>query len=206
MNPFLQRHWFKLVITIVFFAIVASLFVQLNGGKESMPVIRQAADFQLEDADGSRVALSDYGGKVRIVYFFFGSCPDVCYPTNHILSGVQKELVKAGVFGSDAMIFSISFDPARDTPERLKEYAGSLEADPAAWKFLRGEEQATADLAEQYGVSVLKANDGNFIHSNIITLVDREGNIRKHISAADLKVTPAEIAKSVRQLVEEPAP
>jgi protein SCO1 len=203
MNETMKKHWFKLLITAVVLIVLASMMLRVQGGKEDMPVMGQASDFKLTEPGGKTVGLADHAGKVRLVYFFYSSCPDVCLPTNHILSGVQKELTDAGVFGSDAVMYSITFDPERDTAERLKEYSTALRADPTGWLFLRGGEQQVIDLAKSYKVGVAKAEDGLYIHSNLIILVDRDGNIRKYISAAQADVNPKEIASSIRQLVDE---
>jgi protein SCO1 len=203
MNETMKKHWFKLLITAVVLIVLASMMLRLQSGKEDLPTLGQAPDFKLTEPGGKTVGLSDHAGKVRLVYFFYSSCPDVCLPTNHILAGVQKELADAGVLGSDAVMYSITFDPERDTAERLKEYSAALRADPAGWFFLRGGEQQAIDLAKSYKVGVAKAEDGLYIHSNLIILVDREGNVRKYISAAQLDVKPNDIAATIRQLVDE---
>lgn len=172
-----------------------------------LPVEKEGAPFSFTDIDGQTVTLDNTNGKVRLLYFFFANCPDVCPPTTFLLSQVQNRLKEDNLFGDDVMILSVTIDPERDTPEALREFAGKFGADFAGWKFLRGEEKATADLAKNYGILVTKDNDGNFGHMNLIVLLDREGRIRKWISVndfiqgGDLEGVVNSIVKDVKSLV-----
>lgn len=172
-----------------------------------LPVVREGAPFSLTDLDGQTVTLDNTNGKVRLLYFFFANCPDVCPPTTFLLSQVQGRLKEDRLFGDDVMILSVTIDPERDTPEALREFAGKFGADFSGWKFLRGEEKATADLAKDYGIMVTKDSDGNFGHMNLIVLLDREGRIRKWISVndfiegGDLEGVVDSIMKDVKSLV-----
>jgi len=101
------------------------------------------------------------------------------------MSQAQEELKKEGLFGDKVKFLSVTIDPERDTPERLREYAGMFDADFNGWKFLRGDEKETAELAKKYSILVTKDADGNFGHMNLFVLLDKKGNIREWISAND---------------------
>lgn len=178
-------------------------YVVLANQKSSYPIERKAPNFTLQDWDGKSVTLNDSAGKVRLVYFFYSSCPDVCSPTSYILMQVQDELVKKGAFGKKAVIHSVTIDPVRDTPEKLKEFAQTFHPSPAGWSFLRGEESATADIAKQFGIGIMKEKSGDFTHSNAIILVDRNGNIRNYYAGGDLSVDKDKIVKDVLVLSKE---
>lgn len=203
MGLFWQKHWFKLLVAAVVVAAAASWYLKSAGGGEQLPIIKQAADFRLEHTDGRQVGLADDNGKVRLVYFFWSSCPDVCQPTTFELSKVQQELKKSGLLGTDAVMYSISFDPERDTAERLKTYSARFEADPQGWKFLRGETKTVVDLAKQYAVSVLQDANGNFAHTNSVALVDRNGNLRKYFVATAGDLNFRLVAEAVKSLTKE---
>ncbi len=186
MQEFITKHWFKGVAAAAIIAIAAVLILNTTDvGASKLPVIKKATDFTLESSDGGQVSLNDASGKVRLVYFFWSTCPDICQPTTYELSKVKQELEKEGLMGKDVMMYSISFDPVRDTAKQLETYSAKFQKDSTNWKFLRGEEKAMKDLANAYAVSVLKGPDGAFIHTNSIALLDREGNIRKYISSKD---------------------
>lgn len=163
---------------------------------------KKAPDFSMQNVDGSTVTLADTKGKVRLFYFYFTNCPDVCPPTTYRLSEVQKLLQDKGMFGTDASIVSISFDPERDTLEEIKKWSEKYNADYSGWYFLRGKEEDVAKMMPEFGSSVFKDEDGNFTHLNVITLVDQDGNIRKYYNANDLETaSPENIAKDVARLV-----
>lgn len=203
MSVFWQKHWFKLLVAVLVVAAVLGWVFKNRTGGESFPVLRQAADFKLEQPDGNATGLSDDNGKVRLVYFFWSTCPDVCQPTTYELSKVQEELQKADLLGTDAVMYSISFDPDRDTPEQLKKYSARFNADPNGWKFLRGDQKAIIDLAKQYAVSIIKDNNGNFAHTNSVALVDRSGNVRKYFAAADGNLSYRIVADAVKSLAKQ---
>ncbi|PZM67070.1 SCO family protein [Paenibacillus dendritiformis] len=163
---------------------------------------KKAPDFSMQNVDGSTVTLADTNGKVRLFYFYFTNCPDVCPPTTYRLSEVQKLLQDRGMFGTDASIVSISFDPERDTLEEIKKWSEKYNADYSGWYFLRGKEEDVAKMMPEFGSSVFKDEDGNFTHLNVITLVDQDGNVRKYYNANDLETaSPENIAKDVARLV-----
>lgn len=204
MQGFIKHRRLVFLLVAAFAAALAAGMIYKTGtGSKSLPVIKPAPDFVLEDAYGKEIALSRHDGKVRLVYFFFASCPDVCYPTNFILSKVEDELAAKGLLGKDAVMYSISFDPERDTPEKLKQYAASLNADKDGWFFLRGEQNGIIELAEKYGVSVIKGKQGQYAHQNIVTLVDRSGNIRKFFNASQADLDHKEVVETIERLSKE---
>ena len=75
--------------------------------------------FALIDQNGKRRTDADYRGKVLLVYFGFTYCPDVC-PTD--LQEIGLAVDRLGPAGDAVQPIFITVDPARDTPEHLKEY------------------------------------------------------------------------------------
>jgi len=201
------KVWAFPAAVVIVLAAIGIYWWSTSAGGSKLPVARDAAPFSLEDTDGTTVTLENTNGKVRLLYFFFSHCPDVCPPTTFLLSQVQNRLKDLGVFGDKVMLLSVTIDPERDTPERLREFAGKFEADFSGWKFLRGEEKATADLAKQYDILVTKDSEGNFGHSNLYILIDQNGKIRKWISVngyileGDLEGTLNGIVNDIRSLL-----
>ncbi len=201
MSRFVSKHGFKLAVIVILIGMVAVFMyqstLQQRNIDERLSIIKKAPEFQLTNIQSQTVKMSELDGKVRLVYFFFSSCPDVCLPTTFFLSKIQDELQKQGLFGEDAMILSITVDPDRDKPEVLQKYADRFQADPSGWMFLRGNENETKELAEQYGVMAVKQKDGNFAHSNSILIVDQQGNVRNYYNASDETLEPSYIVKDV---------
>jgi len=178
----LRKNWFPLAATVVIIAIIAFLLLsRMDKGSD--------LDFSLQNLSGETISLDNTKGKARLIYFYFAHCPDVCLPTNHLLYQVQEGLKEKGVFGEDALIMSITFDPVRDTVEYLKEYSNTMQADPSGWHFLRDDDvEAVRALAEAYGVTVIPDGDDNFIHANLYTLLDGKGEVYKTYSPNEVIV------------------
>jgi protein SCO1/2 len=76
-------------------------------------------DLQLVDQDGQRRALTDFKGKVVVVFFGYTYCPDVCPTTLGEFAMVAKEL---GADASRMQVLFVTVDPERDTPAVLAKY------------------------------------------------------------------------------------
>ena len=84
-------------------------------------------DFTLTDQARSRVTLSQFRGKVVAINFIYTSCalPQFCYRMANHFGVLQKRFQER--IGRDLVLLTVTFDPARDTPERLAEYAQPVE-------------------------------------------------------------------------------
>jgi protein SCO1/2 len=73
--------------------------------------------------------------KVVVINFIYTSCPDVCPLETSRLAQLQGIL--GDRVGRDVFLYSITIDPAHDTPEVLNRYAKTFGAGPG-WLFLTG--------------------------------------------------------------------
>ena len=87
-------------------------------------------------------------GRIVIIDFVYTTCTTVCPVLSAILSQVQGQL--DGRVGTEILLVSISVDPVRDTPARLKAYADKMRAGDG-WVWLTGEKQAVDGVLEQLG-------------------------------------------------------
>jgi protein SCO1/2 len=196
----LKRFWFPGALVIMCCVIVLIIW-NPTGSNSNLREFGAAPDFQLEDTEGRTVTLDNTKGKVRLVYFFFSNCPDVCPPTTAMLSKLQTELKAREIFANRTALFSITFDPIRDTTEQLLKYSANYNVDTEGWFFLRGEEDYTIQLAKDFAISVIKDKQGNFLHQNMFVLVDDKGQIRAWYNANDLDVTVEQIATDMEGLL-----
>src|SRR3989441_6032851 len=88
-------------------------------------------------------------GKVVLINFMFTSCKRFCPVTTPNLVKVQAAL--GDRVGRDVFLYSISLDPATDTPEVLKDYAKKVGAGPG-WTFLTGKKETIDKLRRKLGV------------------------------------------------------
>jgi protein SCO1 len=109
-----------------------------------------ARELKLADADGRLRQLSDFHGKVTVVFFGFTQCPDVCPTTLVELAQVKKAL---GADGDKVQGVFVTVDPERDTAEVLKAYVGGFDAGFIA---LRGTPEETRAVAKDFKVFYAK--------------------------------------------------
>ncbi len=80
-------------------------------------------NFRLTDFNGKIRTLSDFRGKVVVLFFGYTHCPDVC-PTT--LSDLAIALKKMGNDAQRVQVLFVTVDPERDTPQILKQYVPSF--------------------------------------------------------------------------------
>ena len=147
----------------------------------------------------------DFSGKPLLFGFIFTNCPDVCPMTSHSFQMVQEEAAKEGI--KDVNFVLISFDPDRDRPWMLKEYASVRDINTSNFKLLTGNWKDIMDLMKKMQFTAIpgdttKTTDGDpvyfFTHSDKAFLVDRENKIRSSYRGSKLNV--AEVVDAIKSL------
>jgi protein SCO1/2 len=105
-----------------------------------------AQGFTLPDHNGQTRSLTDFKGKVVVVFFGYTQCPDVC-PTSLTELAETKRLL--GPQAERLQGLFISVDPERDTPEVMKAYMASF--DPS-FLALHATPEQLKTLAQSYKV------------------------------------------------------
>jgi len=132
-----------------------------------------APGFALIDQADKKFIFNPASGKVVLVTFVYTSCPDVCPLFSAHFAAIQRALDMAK--REDYLLLSISTDPKRDTPARLKAYAEAFKADVTRWRFLTGSQQDLAKVWKSFGVNVKDHGNGQIQHTNLTTLIDAKG-------------------------------
>ncbi|MDX1351448.1 MAG: SCO family protein [Thiomicrorhabdus sp.] len=155
-------------------------------------------DFTLQGIHGP-AKLSDYQGKLVLLYFGYTYCPDIC-PTNlGNLSIAYQQLTQKEKDG--LQIIFVSVDPERDTPSRLQEYANYFEANIVG---LTSDPQTIAKVARNYGVVYAKVDDPNngtnyaVDHSAFTYVVDPQGNLQNQLPHA---TSPEMFIQTIKQYI-----
>jgi protein SCO1 len=136
-----------------------------------------AAVFQ--DSQGNTFQLQDYRGKLVLVTFMFTGCADAC-PILETNFKQVYQLIAKQYLGKDVVLLSISFDPKRDVPKVLNEYAHMIGADGVNWRvarFVHSEEQKA--MLKRFEVVVIPNDTGGYEHNTGIYLIDRKGRLAK---------------------------
>lgn len=153
------------------------------------------ADFVLNGSDGKPHRLSDFKGKVVLIFFGFTQCPDVC-PTALFRAVEIKKML--GEDGDRLQVLFITIDPERDTPELLRAYVAAF--DPG-FIGLYGDRDQTARTARDFKVFYAKVPTGSSYtmdHSTITYVYDEAGHLRLGLRHAQ---TPEECVADIRQLL-----
>src|SRR5690606_31761410 len=69
-----------------------------------------------------------------------------------------------------------SLDSFRETPQSLAEFSSKRQL-PSHWGLYTSDSDAVAELAASLGVRYKRLPDGDYIHSNVIYLLNSEGEI-----------------------------
>lgn len=163
-------------------ALAAALPLAGCGAEQAGPPPLEGArmhdTFTLTDHNGRRMSSDQLRGKYRIVYFGYTSCPDVC-PVDMQLVGAALRQFEAKDAQRAARVqpLFITTDPARDTPQVLKQFVDDFHRRLIG---LTGTPAELAQAARAHGVyfSARQANDqGAYLvdHMRTITLYGPEG-------------------------------
>jgi protein SCO1/2 len=159
-----------------------ALVLQLAGSPTEtnrLAVIRPAPDFTLTDADGRKVTLTQFRGKVVFVSFIFTTCSGSCPATTHRMAKLQEALGRSGDLKDKVQFISITLDPERDTPARLRDYMHLYEIEPANWCFLTGPKDAAQKTLAAWGMWAKPAANGQLDHPSRVFLIDPQGRVRE---------------------------
>ena len=167
-------------------------------------VERPAPAFTLQDPEGRRVSLSDYRGKVVVLWFIYATCPDVCPLHSKVMADIQDQINSTPM--RDLVQFvAITTDPENDTIRVLKEYGPAQGLDSANWVFLTKSpdqpDEITRNLAKEYGVEFVPTDDGMQMHGTVTHLIDREGMMRARYHG--LKFNPTNFIVHLNALTNE---
>lgn len=128
----------------------------------------------LVDQDGKAFDLDAMRGTPVLVSMFYTSCEMVCpmiFETIHSALGAMPVAERKAV-----RVLMVSFDPARDSVPVLKKTAEQRNCD-SQWTLARCDEGTARKVAAVLGIQYRRLTNGEFNHSTLVTLLDRDGRI-----------------------------
>ena len=135
---------------------------QVGGGSIGGP-------FTLVNEAGTTVTERDVITGPTLVYFGYTFCPDVC-PTDAARNADAVDILAKG--GTAAKAVFITIDPARDTPEVLRDFTGALSADMIGLTGTEAQIRAASDAYRTfYQVSNPGADDYLMDHTTLTYLM-----------------------------------
>jgi protein SCO1/2 len=155
--------------------------------------------FALVNSKGEQVQLSDFRGRLVLLFFGYTYCPDVC-PTT--LAELKLAVNDLGKKSDQVQVLFISVDPKRDTSESMQAYVDRFDT---RFLGLSGTEQELAPIWNDYGIFreiVPGSSEKNYIvnHTARITLVDQNGDLRLSYG---VQVDPEDISHDLQILLRQ---
>ena len=156
-----------------------------------------AKPLALTDHTGKPRTMSDFKGKVVMLFFGYTHCPDVC-PTT--MSDLKQTMKLLGHKANDVQVLFITVDPERDTQAVLAQFVPYFDK---RFLGLRGSVQEIADTLANFKVYQAKVDeksDGSYSvdHSAGMYVYDKAGKIRLYMQYGQ---KPADMASDIEKLL-----
>lgn len=148
---------------------------------------------------GEATALVALRGHPVVLAMFFASCEYACPILVNDIQRLRAQL-PAGAREHTRFVL-VTFDTIRDTPAALAAYRKRLALDDQ-WTLLHGSKDSVQELAMLLGVKFKQDARGQFAHSNIITMLNPEGEIVQQITGLNSDVSEA--ARTIAKMVPPP--
>ncbi len=158
-------------------------------------------DFTLDSSEGRPRSLSNFSGKVVLLFFGYTSCPDICPTTMVRVHQAVRQLDEDAA--TQVQVLFISVDPKRDFPERIREYVTYF--DPY-FIGLTGDAELLMKVARQYGAFFVKDTRTQtevgylMAHSGYTYLIDGQSRVRALYRQS---ATPSKMSDDIEELLDE---
>ncbi len=120
------------------------------------------------------VRLNALAGKAHVIAMVYSSCEVAC---PRIIADMHEIKDKASIDPSELGFVLVSIDPDRDTPDHLAKFAERTGLDESAWTLLTSQDDNVRELAAVLGVRYRRVSETDFAHSNIISLINTDGEV-----------------------------
>jgi protein SCO1/2 len=153
-------------------------------------------DVTVLDEDGKEVRFYSelVKGKIVAINFIFTTCTTVCPPLGATFARLQRSISPA--LAKEVLLISVSVDPAVDTPERLKAWAGKFGAPPMppiGWKLVTGSKTELDKLLRALGGYTAQKED----HTPTVLIGDAQRNKWTRVYGV---AKSARLAEAIEQL------
>ena len=149
---------------------------------------------------GKTVSLRVLRGRPQIVALFFTRCEYACPIIVEDIKRIERSLPESLRTNVDFLL--VSLDSERDTPEALHEFRQRKQLGLSHWSLLRGRADDVRELAALLGVNFRKDERGQFAHSNVITLLNAEGEVV--FQQVGLNQSPLPMVDALRSILKPP--
>lgn len=175
----MKRHH---CISTLFFCLIVTSLMLAGCGHRTQDDFRDIS-IPLVNQNGETVTFpDDLMGKPVLLGFIYTNCPDIC---SFITANLYKTWVEMDQ-PEDVHFVLVTFDPERDTPQVLKQYASAFNMDRPPFQFLTGEKEEVERMMERVGIRTQvsytkELEDGELLyflnHTDRILLLDQQARL-----------------------------
>jgi cytochrome oxidase Cu insertion factor (SCO1/SenC/PrrC family) len=179
-------------------------------GSYELPVIERIADHALLDSSGAPTTLAALTrGHLAVVAFVYTSCAEAtgCPLAGAIMHHLDRQLAEDQALAARVRLLTISFDPERDTPQRMATVRRAF-SPKTDWAFLTTRDTAQlAPILDDFGQPVAKLSyedgtwTGLFRHVLKVFLLDEQNRVRNIYSTG--MMSPDLVMNDLRTLAAE---
>ncbi len=164
-----------------------------NGTAAAESIFILPDTFQTQE--GNNFSLASLSGKPTVMAMIFTHCGYACPRITSDMKNIADSL--KGNRGKVNFVL-VSFDTERDLPAQLKKFQKQMDLDPG-WILLHGNDQTVRTLSVLLNVQYEKDAEGNFSHSNIITVLDKTGALK--FQKEGLEADHTETVEKINELI-----
>ena len=151
---------------------------------------------------GQSLKFGHLRGRVQVVAMFFTSCtyacPIIVQDMRRIEAALPKDVIPRVAFTL------VTIDTERDTPDALRAYRMAHHLAANRWTLLHGSPDDTLELAALLGVKFKREASGQFAHSNLITVLNSQGEVLHQIAGLNQDIHEA--MKRIVSTANQPPP
>jgi cytochrome c peroxidase len=161
-------------------------------GTYSLPVVDRVRDHPVVDSSGEETSLFALKeGRLGVVAFVYTSCPETegCPLAQAVLLRLDRSIAEDAALAPHVALVSLSFDPERDTPEKLARFR-ELQRPKSEWRFATARKgRELAHLLDDFNQTVTPIHDddgrftGVYRHVLKVFLLDEENRVRNVYSS-----------------------
>lgn len=174
----------------------------LGAGDDELAVLPVGGDLSRLLADNAPMRPEAYGNDVKLLFFGYTRCPDVCPNALGRAAAISRRLEADGL-ADRFLVYFVSVDPERDTPAGIAEYLSFFGLRGIA---LTGSVETVGAVAREFGAWFQKVDSGSeagylLDHTTYLYLLDRQGRVRRLVQPED---ETERVAAWIRTLLAEP--
>jgi protein SCO1 len=124
---------------------------------------------------GRNVRLEQLRGHYQVLAFIFTRCGSAC---PMLVKDLQRQVAQMPeAVRARSRLLLVTIDPEHDTQQVLRHYRRKMSLRESDWTLLRGREADVRELAAVVGFKYRRGDNDMFVHSDLITLLDPDGEI-----------------------------